>query len=43
MPSRSLVIDGGNVIRCDDKVIMVEKGFIENPYHRDNLEIGIKI
>ncbi len=32
MPSRSLVIDGGNVIRCDDKVIMVEKVFIENPY-----------
>lgn len=32
MPSRSLVIDGGNVIRCDDKVIMVEKVFRENPY-----------
>ena len=32
MPSRSLVIDSGNVIRCDDKVIMVEKVFIENPY-----------
>lgn len=32
MPSRSLVIDGGNVIRCDDKLIMVEKVFIENPY-----------
>ena len=32
MPSRSLVIDGGNVIRCDDKVIMVEKVFSENPY-----------
>ena len=32
MPSRSLVIDGGNVIRCDDKVIMVDKVFIENPY-----------
>ena len=32
MPSRSLVIDGGNVIRCDDKVIMVEKVFVENPY-----------
>ena len=32
MPSRSLVVDGGNVIRCDDKLIMVEKVFIENPY-----------
>ena len=32
MPSRSLVIDGGNVIRCEDKVIMVEKVFSENPY-----------
>ena len=31
-PSRSLVIDGGNVIRCDDKLIMVEKVFRENPY-----------
>ena len=32
MPSRSLVIDGGNVIRCGDKLIMVEKVFSENPY-----------
>ena len=32
MPSMSLVVDGGNVIRCEDKVIMVEKVFIENPY-----------
>lgn len=32
MPSIPLVIDGGNVIRCDDKVIMVEKVFRENPY-----------
>ena len=32
MPSKSLVIDGGNVIRCDDKIIMVEKVFRENPY-----------
>ena len=32
MPSRSLVVDGGNVIRCDDKLIMVEKVFRENPY-----------
>ena len=32
MPFRPLVIDGGNVIRCDDKVIMVDKVFIENPY-----------
>ena len=32
MPSIPLVIDGGNVIRCVDKVIMVEKVFRENPY-----------
>lgn len=32
MPSIPLVIDGGNVICCDDKVIMVEKVFLENPY-----------
>ena len=32
MPSMPLVIDGGNVIRCDDKMIMVEKVFQENPY-----------
>lgn len=32
VPSKSLVIDGGNVIRCNDKVIMVEKVFHENPY-----------
>lgn len=32
MPSKPLVIDGGNVIRCDGKVIMVEKVFCENPY-----------
>lgn len=32
MPLRPLVIDGGNVIRCDDKIIMVDKVFRENPY-----------
>ena len=25
-----LVIDGGNVVRCDDKIIMTEKVFVEN-------------
>ena len=25
-----LVIDGGNVVRCDDKVVMTEKAFFEN-------------
>lgn len=30
IPPIPLVIDGGNVIRCDDKIIMVEKVFREN-------------
>lgn len=30
LPSMPLIIDGGNVIRCDDKIIMVEKVFKEN-------------
>ena len=36
-PSKSeIIIDGGNVIRASDKVIMCEKVFIENPRYKRN-------
>lgn len=37
-PPIPLVIDGGNVIRCDDKIIMIEKIFRENKYPRKELQ-----
>ena len=37
-PSIPLVIDGGNVIRCDDKIIMIEKVFRENRVPRKELQ-----
>lgn len=29
-PTKPLIVDGGNVIRCDNKIIMIEKVFKEN-------------
>ena len=42
-PSIPLVIDGGNVIRCDGKVIMIEKVFEENRiYSRKDIAQAIE-
>lgn len=37
-----LIIDGGNVIRCDNKIIMVEKVFKENRIPRSELAKAIE-
>ena len=34
-----IIIDGGNVISCDDKVIMTDKIFRENPHYERNVLI----
>ncbi len=36
LTTTDLVIDGGNVVRCDDSVIMTEKIFYENPKYPKN-------
>lgn len=41
-PATPLIIDGGNVIRCDNKIIMIEKVFRENNYSKDNLAKAIE-
>ncbi len=28
-----IVLDGGNVVRCGDKVVMIDKIFVENPHY----------
>lgn len=42
LPAVPLIIDGGNVIRCDNKIIMIEKFFIENNFSKDNLVKAIE-
>lgn len=41
-PSVPLILDGGNVIRCGHKIIMVEKVFKENGYPSDILKQAIE-
>ena len=36
-----LVIDGGNVVKCDDKIIMTEKVFVENKDKKRNAVIRL--
>lgn len=36
-----IILDGGNVIKCDDAIIMTEKVFKENPHHKKNQLISI--
>ena len=41
-PSVPLILDGGNVIRCGHKIIMVEKVFKENGYSSNILKQAIE-
>ncbi len=36
-----VILDGGNIIKCDDAIIMTEKVFKENPYHKKNQLLSI--
>ncbi|MCR5780588.1 MAG: agmatine deiminase family protein [Bacteroidaceae bacterium] len=37
--SSDIIMDGGNVVSCGDKVIMTDKIFRENPHHEHNVLI----
>lgn len=37
----NIVIDGGNIVKCDDTIIMTEKVFYENPHHQKNELISL--
>lgn len=36
-----IIIDGGNIIKCDNCIIMTEKVFKENPHHKKNQLISM--